>query len=342
VALDEHRAGAVHAAPPGKKRSRRRPGTAILRLYSPAVVRGAAIRNLFAALLLFGALAHVASAAPRAAAPGNDAALPKLDVTGDALQRAVSVFVAKLTGAAVTSDDQPIGLWASPICPLVAGLRRAEGQELFDGFVAAVDAVGLTRGGVGCRPNFVIVVTATPEADLNSWRKRLPLVFGEPAQMRRLLATARPVRVWYNTNLSGSDGVPGSASAIFEFGGIFGSAPTFVQHGSFPRFEFSVVPHLDSVVALVDIDRVVGFDWRQIAAYIAMSGLTQVNLDADPGDAPTILRLFSTEATGRPIGLTAWDLSFLRDLYHTSAIDRHQRVEVAKRMVQDLSLVKTN
>jgi len=297
-----------------------------------------------AALLLLVALANAALPAARAGA-GNDALLPKLDVTGDALQRAVNVFVAKLTSAAVSSDDHPIGLWASPICPLVAGLPRADGQELFDRFVAAVDSIGLARGSVGCRPNFVIVVTATPEADLNAWRKRLPIVFGDPAEMRRLLATPRPIRVWYNTNSSGSDGVPASAFGAFDVGdsgNTFGSAPVFVQHGTFPRFEFAVVPHLDSVVLLVDIDRVVGFDWRQIAAYVAMSGLTQVNLDADPGEAPTILRLFASEAAARPIGLTSWDLSFLRDLYHTSAVDRHQRVEVAKRMVQDLAMPNGN
>jgi hypothetical protein len=214
---------------------------------------------------------------------------------------------------------------------------------MFDRFVAAVDAVGLARGGVGCRPNFVIVVTSTPQADLNSWRKRLPIVFGDPTEMRRLLATPRPIRVWYNTNSSGSDGVPASAFGAFDVGdsgSTFGSAPVFVQHGSFPRFEFPVVPHLDSVVVLVDIDRVVGFDWRQIAAYVAISGLTQVDLDADSGVAPTILRLFSAEPAARPSDLTAWDLAFLRNVYHCSAADRHQRVQVANRMVKELAIIK--
>jgi len=294
----------------------------------------------FAALVLLAAL--VSPAPPSARADGNDAALPKLDVTSDALQRAVSLYVAKLTGAAVTSDDHPIGLWTSPICPLVAGLRHTDAQELFDRFVAAVDDVGLPRGGVGCRPNFVIVVTATPEADLKAWRKRLPIVFGNPTEMHRLLATPRPIRVWYNTNLRDGYGMAPSIVGFGDTGNTFGSAPVFEQHGSFPRFEFAVVPHLDSVVVLVDIDRVVGFDWRQIAAYVAMSGLTQVDLDVDPGAAPTILRLFAADAAARPTGLTTWDQSFLRDLYHTSAVDRHQRVEVAKRMVQELALTKAN
>jgi hypothetical protein len=39
----------------------------------------------------------------------------------------------------------------------------------------------------------------------------------------------------------------------------------------------------------------------------------------------------------RPDSLSLWDSAFLNELYHTSQIARHQRVEIAKRMLQDVA-----
>jgi len=97
------------------------------------------------------------------------------------------------------------------------------------------------------------------------------------------------------------------------------------------------VPDLLSVIALVDITRVMGLDWRQVADYVVMTGLTEINLDADVGDVPTILRLFSASGDARPQRLTAWDRAFIRALYVTDAVYRHQRVEMEKRMYRDLA-----
>jgi hypothetical protein len=68
-----------------------------------------------------------------------------------------------------------------------------------------------------------------------------------------------------------------------------------------------------------------------------MAGLTEVNFDANFGDAPTILRLFSADTDARPKSLSAWDTAFLKALYQTSQSDRHQRVEIAKQMLGDVA-----
>jgi hypothetical protein len=48
------------------------------------------------------------------------------------------------------------------------------------------------------------------------------------------------------------------------------------------------------------------------------------------------MRLFTAEPAARPNSLSVWDTAFLKELYHTSQVGRHQRVEIAKRMLEDV------
>jgi hypothetical protein len=91
------------------------------------------------------------------------------------------------------------------------------------------------------------------------------------------------------------------------------------------------------VIAIVDYARVMGLDWRQVADYIVMAGMTKVDLDAKFGDSPTILRLFSSSADDRPQALSEWDKALLKELYSTSPNSRHQRLQVATRMLHDVA-----
>lgn len=68
-----------------------------------------------------------------------------------------------------------------------------------------------------------------------------------------------------------------------------------------------------------------------------MTGLTHVNPDADFGDAPTILRVFSTPDKNRLMALTDWDRSFLKALYVTEASYSGQRLQIVHHMVGDLA-----
>lgn len=263
--------------------------------------------------------------APETQSPSEKASsLPQITVTGKTLHQALEKFISKATGASVWSQDHPMGRWRRPICPLVAGLSHTQGQLLFDRLADALTSVGIALGAAGCQPNFFVIVTAHPEADLKSLRHHDVNMFGGAQRVDEFINSPRPVRIWYNATLIDGDGMGAST-----FGGALRGIPAY-------RIA-TQVPDLLSVIALVDITRVMGLDWRQVADYVAMTGLTEINLDADVGDVPTILRLFSASGDARPQRLTAWDRAFIRALYVTDAVYRHQRVEMEKRMYRDLA-----
>jgi hypothetical protein len=227
--------------------------------------------------------------------------------------------------------------WRSPICPLVAGWPQTEGQAIFDRFADDVASVGVSLGKVGCRPNFYVVGTTQPDALLKAWAHHDVNLFDGGSGSHKFLSTPRPIRVWYNATLTDPDGIPATSFGVGDTS-VFAGVPTFITHGDIsPRFAFSVIPGLGSVITVIDLTQMSGLNVNQLADYLVMAGLTKVNVDANFADAPTILRLFSAAADERPAGLSAWDTAFLKALYQTSQKDRHQRVEIAKHMLGDIA-----
>jgi hypothetical protein len=119
-------------------------------------------------------------------------------------------------------------------------------------------------------------------------------------------------------------------------GNAFRGTPVF-RAADLPDLQFSELSDLTSVIVVVDFNRVMGLDLRQVADYIALTGLTELKPDADIGEVPSILRLFTTSEDARPQGLTAWDKAFIKGLYLTDAFYRGQHVEIAQHMYRDLT-----
>jgi hypothetical protein len=72
----------------------------------------------------------------------------------------------------------------------------------------------------------------------------------------------------------------------------------------------------------------------QLVDYAAMVGLADIDLDAQLGDAPTVLRLFEQPPDQQPAGLTAWDEAFLGGLYHSDQATRTQASQIAVKMTR--------
>jgi hypothetical protein len=227
--------------------------------------------------------------------------------------------------------------WHSPVCPLVAGWPQTEGQAIFNRLTDVVASVGVPLGKTGCHPNFYVVGTTQPDALLKARAHHDVNLFGGGFGSHKFLSTPRPIRVWYNATLTDPDGIPATSLGVGDTA-VFAGVPTFATHGDIsPRFAFSVVPGLGSVIIVIDLTRMSGLDVNQVADYLVVAGLTEVNFDANFGDAPTILRLFSAAADDRPASLSAWDAAYLKALYQTAQSDRHQRVEIAKKMLGDVA-----
>jgi hypothetical protein len=279
-------------------------------------------------------------APPAAALTQTPSSPPMSKQARKELERQLRSFVSNVTGS-----YEPVPLWRTPVCPVLAGLPRSEGEAVFAHLEGTMRALGMPLGEIGCRPNLQLIVSSQPEESIAAMAKTQPEAFGDTRHLQSFISKERPVRVWYNTVLadhttaevvSPTIGV-GTGTTGTDLGTSGGTAVVTSVDPTRPRFEMSAYHPLISVIAIVDLKRVQGFDWNQIAEYVAMAALTRVNLDANFGDAPTILRLFSVSSTDRPTGLSDWDKALLTELYRSDPRSRSERLEVSMHMVRDIA-----
>ena len=267
--------------------------------------------------------------------PGKAAPLPQITVTAKVLEQRIDTYISKISKGYVGSDDHPMARWRDPICPQVAGLPHNDGQFVFDRLSDDLESTGIPLGQTGCHPNFLIFATVAPEATLKAWWHHDFNLNGGQTGFTHFIGTPRPVRIWYNARLMSGDGTPINHSGLDPSGTFQGIES--IRTSDIAHIEFSSIPDLKSVIVVIDLERVAGLDWRQVTDYIAMAGVTEVNLDANMDGAPTIMSLFSTSGDARPQSLSDWDRSFIRELYLTNTVYRHQRVLIAKGMFNDVA-----
>jgi hypothetical protein len=246
-----------------------------------------------------------------------------------ALERRVETFVRAITRNPGLSDEDSLVRWNSPICLLVAGLT-AEDVKLVSARLSQISsslAAPLARSP--CQPNFIVVATSEPDRVLNAWYARDSRLFGDAtsAQIRQFLESSqsRPVCVWYNIDLGRKSG---TRSGHFIPSNTRAESSAFVGNAAFDFL---------SVFAIIDTHRTEHITLEQLADYVAMAGLSRVDLDADLGSAPSILRLFAASRENQPSGLSSWDAAFLKALYQSNQTSRTQRFDIAERMTQNIS-----
>jgi hypothetical protein len=233
--------------------------------------------------------------------------------------------------------EEALVRWNEPICPLVAGIPASQGEFALQRLSQAVRDAGAKLDDEHCKPNFLVVLTPEPEQLLDLWRKRAPKMYGmtPPAQVRHVLGKPRPVRAWYNFWAECGDGV--------KMGSMIGADANFGLSAATPygrgclkdsRLAFSRVNSISSVIVVVDLDDTKAIKLGPLTDYIAMVGLTKVDLDGEWDAEPTILRLFSARSDAASSTMSIWDRAFLKALYETSQVDMHQRNEIARSMVR--------
>lgn len=227
------------------------------------------------------------------------------------------------------SDEDSLVRWNSPICLLVAGLT-AEDAELVSARLSRISSSsGAPVARLPCQPNFIVVATSDPDGVLDAWHARDSRLFGDatPAQVRQFRESSqhRPVRVWYNVDPGRKSG---TRNGHFIPSNTRAESSAFVGHAA---FDFS------SVFAIIDTHRTEHTTLVQLADYVAMTGLTRIDLDAGLGSAPSILRLFAAPGECQSSGLSRWDNAFLKALYQSNQASRTQRLDIAERVIQDLS-----
>jgi hypothetical protein len=241
----------------------------------------------------------------------------------------VDAFVRAITRNRGLPDGDSLVRWNSPICFLVAGLTAEEVKLVSARLSQISSSSGAPLARSPCQPNFVIVATSEPERVLNAWYARDSRLFGDaaPARIRQFLedSQARPVRVWYNID-------PGRKSGTRN--GHFVPSNT---RGESSAFTGNTAVDFLSVVAIIDTRLAEHTTPDQVADYVAMAGLTRLDLDAELGSAPSILRLFAASQENHPSGLSSWDAAFLKALYQSNQTSRTQRLDIAERVAQEIS-----
>ena len=225
----------------------------------------------------------------------------------------------------------------APICPLVAGLSREDGEYILARLSKIAAAAGAPLAPEHCKPNLYIVVSADPDALLKAWNKRDVWMFGDESdqggpKIRKFLNSNSPIRVWYNAELYSDEGTPlGNTNSCQSALACRTNLRAFAS-----RIGFSTTRDLTSALIMVDAPRARGVNFGQLASYIAMIALAEIRAGADLTDAPSILHLFSRSENERPPGLSTWDEAFLEALYHTDQTDKQQLAEIKTTMIEGL------
>lgn len=320
-------------------------------------------RRVAAALaaLLFAPLAAPADqpgATPAAtvALPGaaGERELPKVTIQGQRLlRRQVNHFLDAVITPPPTHES--LLRWNKQICPLVVGLPRKWGEFILAGISQAARAARAPLAGPQCQPNLFVVVSPDPHRVLEDWLSHHPKINTphgiEP--LNEFLDSTRPVRVWYNSEAGCTGGIPQSGSAAAQSsiglpypgvgksvgasspGGAMG--PTYCDDSIDTHLKFGDVRSIGYAIVVVDMNQLhpLHVTLGQLAGYVSLVGLADVQTDADGGGVPTILRLFHDPDP--PQGLTAWDRALLYSLYTTSQEGKLQLTDMAVSMVRKMA-----
>ena len=298
------------------------------------------------ALLASGAAAEPPSNSNSPDNRPSSAALPQITVEAQRrdTEKRVHEFVSHVP--VMSNSDESFARWDTPICPLIAGLPRDDGEFVLTRLSEIATSVGAPLGSRQCRANFIVLVTSDPVASLKAWAARAHYqhLFGEAdaEKIKIFLKTQRAIHVWYNEQQvaaeNGSVLTPGpsfSNGPVISGPGAMGV--TTVHSFDANRLEWNAVWTISSVIEVVDADAMKGFKIGQMGDYIAMAGLAKFNLDADFGTAPTILRLFKGTDDAKPSSLSDWDKAYLKALYHTRQSSRLQTDLIRQSMLRDIN-----
>jgi len=271
------------------------------------------------------------------------AELNEVVVEGRQLESLVREFVTEVSEPA---HRRGLARWNRPICVGVVNLRNEVGQYVIDRISDLARELEVEAGEPGCRPN-ILIVAAADGADLAS-----AIVEDRPRNFdlrhdgtdagtrafRNFTTVDRPVRWWQTSMPVDSDTglravrLPGDVDPA-------SGPPTAPRINVFAasRLRTQIRDDMVRSIIIVDVDRLGGANLVQLADYLALVALAQVDAEAETSAYPTILNLFADPASA-PAGLTDWDRSYLTALYEHDQlrINRNSQVRaVAEAVIRD-------
>jgi hypothetical protein len=262
--------------------------------------------------------------APQATAPQSTQEpvdLDDVDVVGRPLDSMIRSFVNEV---AAPNRRRGIARWDDEICIGVANLRNEPAQYLVDRVSTVAEDVGLTPGGPGCEPNVIIIASAEPDVlaqTLVDERYRALRMGGTGmdrggAALRRFAVSDKAVR-WWQVSMpvdseTGMRAIRMPGECANDCLDVTDYAPAIDVFAA-SRLSTQIVDNLFRTVVILDVDQVSQVSGQQLADYVAMVTLAQINPEADTSGYASILNVFEDpESAG---GLTNWDKAYLQGLY---------------------------
>jgi hypothetical protein len=254
----------------------------------------------------------------------------------------VAGFVSQI---ATVDGGEALARWQVPVCPLVSGLPREQGEFILWRLSEIARTAGAPLAGDHCRPNLYILVTTRPTELLQAMEQRKrPVTFGDAPVLtiEDFITTPRPVRVWYNSYVTSPAGnTPLSSGGSFPcdgqtLGGTQFSPPTYCDWERSSRVSPTHANTFSYVYVIADQTRLHAVSRGQFADYVGMVGLAKLNPVAYLGDAPTILKLFDGAREPVPVEMSEWDKAFLKSLYGTRRVSQLEQNQIARSMLREI------
>ncbi len=302
--------------------------------------------SLSAALALtlaLGAGAASAQEGPQSPPAQASTQLDDVVVEGRQLEALVRSYVNDVSQPA---NNRGLARWNRPICVGVVNLRNEAGRYVADRISDLARELGVEAGEPGCRPNILIVAAVDGAGLASALVEDRPRNFdlrhnGTDAgtrAFRNFQTGDQPVRWWQISMPIDTDTgapavrLPGQTSPSSGQP----SAPV-IRVFAASRLRTQIRDDMVRSIIIVDVDRLGEANLVQLADYLALVALAQVDAEADTSDYPTILNLFADPARA-PAGLTDWDRSYLTALYEHDQlrINRNSQVRaVAEAVTRD-------
>jgi hypothetical protein len=137
------------------------------------------------------------AAPPRTTVSSGKGPLDTVTVEGQRerkqVEREVNEFV---FAVAVRSLHDSLSRWNTPICPLVAGLPKEQGEFVLARLSQIATEAKAPLAGEHCKANFYLIVTPQPEVLLRKWQARDPRMFDSRNGMGHLRSVLdTPLRI---------------------------------------------------------------------------------------------------------------------------------------------------
>lgn len=251
-------------------------------------------------------------------------------------EREIAAFVRALTPG---SPGSQLARFEHSICPVAHGLLGPAKAAVEARMRQVAVAVGLQLGEANCRPNVLLMITRDKRAMIGALASRYPHFFGDEPENdpRRVARQPGNASAWYSTVLLSAEG-----RVLNEGGGYLAG-----RSRNASRITESARPVFYAAAVVIESDALPGLSLTQLADYAMMRALarTQPERVSSGGAARTVLSVLDAAPDAEvPLGLTRWDIGFLRGLYAGTNNLRtpQQRGEIQQRVGTELDRAARN